>query len=140
MFAADQRDSVAARQSAHTAWRPTPRLVNTPLTVWTHPWNTGDMPDLTAGDSVVLGLHPVGPDLGRSTRSDAMKLLRLRDGQNQLLSGNVAGQRHVCWLRRNSPIRTDSFSLGVAAAERPRGVGVVHGDNGYRLAGCRRPH
>ena len=41
MLAADQRDSVAARQSAHTAWRPTPRLVNTPLTVWIHPWNTG---------------------------------------------------------------------------------------------------
>ena len=91
------------------------------------PVEHGDMPDLTAGDSVVLGLHPVGPDLVGSTRSNAMKLLRLRDGQNQLLSGNVAGQRHVCWLRRNSPIRTDSFPGRCGSRATPGGRGWCMG-------------
>lgn len=81
------------------------------------------MPDLTAGDSVVLGLHPVGPDLGRvdTLRCDEAAAIAGRPkpvavGQTWLVSAIFAGFGEI-------PQSVQTVFLGVAAAERPPGVG-----------------
>ena len=116
--------------------------MNTPLTVWTHPWNTkGYLPDLTAGEcSVVLVCIRSGRILVGSTRSDAMKLLRLRDGPNQLQSGKRGWSAPYLLASAKFPNPYRQFFTGRCGSRAPRGWGWCMGITATAWLAAKDPH